>query len=115
MFTNIRANQYQAYVLLLAILAYGLIAGVGIGGILTSFNATVWTLAYRDLRAIRRPVTVPVYPAPTAPAHGAAPPPDDRSRAGAPGRPASGARAGHDLPRDGPEIKLRRQRLRPRA
>ena len=37
----------QQIVLLLAMLAYGLIAGVVVGGILTSFNATVWTLAYR--------------------------------------------------------------------
>jgi hypothetical protein len=37
----------QQIVLILGMLAYGLIAGVVVGGILTSFNATVWTLAYR--------------------------------------------------------------------
>ncbi len=49
MFSFMESGRFgaQQIVLLLVMLIYGLIAGVGIGGILTSFNATAWTLAYR--------------------------------------------------------------------
>ena len=49
MFSFMESGRFgaQQIVLLLAMLAYGLVAGVVVGGILTSFNASAWTLAYR--------------------------------------------------------------------
>jgi hypothetical protein len=49
MFSFMESGRFgaQEIVLILGMLAYGLVAGVVVGGILTSFNATVWTLAYR--------------------------------------------------------------------
>jgi hypothetical protein len=43
-----------------------------VSGLVEIYKSCIWTLAYRDLRAMERPVQAPVPQIPLAPAHGAA-------------------------------------------